>query len=58
MRNKKVKQESFHVHNVQGLQQEESDWNVSLIDHAVSADYVRWKESYLQMELETLQPNE
>ena len=41
LRNKKVKQESFHVHIVQGLQQQESDWNVSLIDHAVSADDVR-----------------
>ena len=58
LRNKRVKQESFHVHIVQGLQQEESDWNVSLIDHAVSVDDVRWKESYLQLELETFQPNE
>ena len=41
MRNKKVKQESFHDHFAEGLHQGESDWEVRLIDQGVSADDVR-----------------
>ena len=44
--NKKVKQESFHAHFMEGLHQGENDWEVRLIDRGISADDVRWRESY------------
>ena len=56
MRNKKVKQESFHAHFAEGLHQGESDWEVRLIDQGVSVD-VRRRESYWQYELDTFQQN-
>ena len=46
MRNKKVKQVSFHAHFVEGLHQGESDWEVKLIDEGVSVNDVRQRESY------------
>ena len=61
LRNKKAKQESSkaHAHFVEGFHQGESDWEVRLIDQGVSVDDdVRWRESYLQHELDTFQPNE
>ena len=57
MRNKKVKKESFHAHFAEGLHQEESDWEVRLIDQGVNVNDVRWRESYWQHELDTFQPN-
>ena len=57
MRNKEVKQESFHAHFVEGLPRGESDWEVRLIDQGVSIDDVKWRESYWQHELDTFQPN-
>ena len=57
MRNKKVKQESFHAHFTEGLHQGESDWKIRLIDQGVSVDDVRWRESYWQHEMDTFQPN-
>ena len=51
MRNKKVKQESFHAHFTEGLHQGESDWEVRLIDQGFSVDDVRQRESYWQHEL-------
>ena len=57
LRNEKVKQESFHAHFTEGLHQEESDWEVRLIDQEVSVDDVRRRESYWQHELDTFQPN-
>ena len=57
LRNKKVKQESFHDHFAEGLHQGESDWEVRLIDQGVSADDVRRRESYWPHELDTFQPN-
>ena len=57
MRNKKVKQESFHAHFKAGLHQGESDWEVRLIDQGFSVDDVRRGESYWQHELDTFQPN-
>ena len=41
LRNKKVKQESFHAHFAEDLHQGESDWEVRLIDQGVSVDDVR-----------------
>ena len=41
LKNKKVKQESFHAHFPEGLHQGESDWEVRLIDQRVSVDDVR-----------------
>ena len=57
LRNKKVKQESFHAHFAEGIHQGESDWEVRLIDQGVSVDDVRRRESYWQHELDTFQPN-
>ena len=57
MRNKKVKEESFRDHFVEGLHQGESDWEVKLTDQGVSVDDVRRRESYWQHELETFQLN-
>ena len=57
LRNKKVKQESFHAFFAEGLHQGESDWEVRLIDQGVSVDDVRRRESYWQHELDTFQPN-
>ena len=57
LRNKKVKQESFHAHFAEGLHQGESDWEVRLIDQGVSVDDVRRRESYWQHELDIFQPN-
>ena len=57
MRNKKVKQESFHAHFTEGLHQGESNWEVRLIDQGVSVDDVRRREFYWQHELDTYQPN-
>ena len=57
MRNKKVKQESFHAHFAGGFHQRESDREVRLIDQGVSVDDVRWRKSYWQHELDTFQPN-
>ena len=57
MRNKKVKQESFHDHFAEGLHQGESDWEVRLIDQGVSVDDVRQRESYWQHKLDTFQSN-
>ena len=50
-------QESFHAHFVQGLLQGEDDWEVRLIDHGVTVDDVRQRQSYWQQELYTFQPN-
>ena len=44
--NKKVKQESFHAHFMEGLHQGENDWEVRLIDQGISADDVRLRGSY------------
>ena len=57
LRNKKVKQESFYAHFVEGLSQRESDWKVRLTDQGVSVDDNRQRESYWQHELDTFQPN-
>ena len=57
MSNKKVKQESFHTHFMEGLHQGEIDWEVRLIDQGFSVDDVRWRESYWYYELDTFQPN-
>ena len=57
LRNKKVKQESFHAHFTEGLHQGESDWEVRLIDRGFSVDDVRRRESYWQHELDKFQPN-
>ena len=56
LRNKKVKQESFHAHFAEDLHQGESDWEVRLIDQGVSVD-VRRRGSCSQHELDTFQPN-
>ena len=57
LRNKKVKQESFHAHFAEGLHQGESDWEVRLMDQGISVDDVRWRESYWQHKLDAFQPN-
>ena len=57
MRNKKVKQESFHAHFAEGLHQGENDWEVRLIDKTVSFDDASRRESYWQRELDIFQPN-
>ena len=57
LRNKKVKQKSFHDHFAEGLHQGESDWEVRLIDQGVSVDDVRQRESYWQHKLDTFQSN-
>ena len=57
MRNKKVKQESFHAHFTEGLHQGDGDWEVRLVDQGVSVDDVRRRESYWQYELDTFQQN-
>ena len=57
LRNKKVKQESFHAHFAEGLHQGESDWEVRLIDQGVRVDDVRRRESYWEHELDTFQSN-
>ena len=41
MKNKKVKQESFHAHFAEGLLQGESNWEVRFIDQGVSVDDVK-----------------
>ena len=38
LRNKKVKQKSFHAHSAEALHQGESDWEVRLIDQGVNVD--------------------
>ena len=48
LRNKKVKQESFHTYFAEDLHQGESDWEVRLIDQGVSFDDVMRRESYWQ----------
>ena len=48
LRNKKVKQASFHAHFAEGLHQLENDWKVRRIDHGVIVDDVRWRESFWQ----------
>ena len=53
LRDKKVKQESFHGHFPEGSHQGESDWEVRLIDQGASVDDVRRRESYWQHELDT-----
>ena len=57
LRNKKVKQESFHAHFTESLHQWESDGKVRLIDQGFSVDDVRRRESYWQHEVDTFQPN-
>ena len=57
-RNKKVKQESFHAHFVEGLHRGESDWEVRIIYHGVSVDDVRRRESYWQHKLDLNELNE
>ena len=57
LKNKKVKQESFHAHFTEGLHQGESDWGVRLIDQRFSVDDVRRRKSYWQHERDTFQPN-
>ena len=57
LKGEKVKQESFHAHFAEGLHQGESDWEVRLIEQAVSAVGLRWIESYWQHEVDTFQPN-
>ena len=42
---------------MEGLQQEESDWEVKLIDEGVSVNDVRQRESYWYYELDTFHPN-
>ena len=54
---KTVKQESFHVYFAEGFHQGEGVWEVRLIDQGVSVDDIRWRELYLQHELETFQSN-
>ena len=56
LRKKKVKPESFHSDFAEGFYQGESDWEVILIDQAVSVDDLRRREFYRQHELDTLQP--
>ena len=46
LRNKKVKQESFHAHFAEGPHQGESDWKVRLIDQVVSVNDVKWREFF------------
>ena len=46
LKNKKVKQELFHIHFAEGLHQGESDWEVRSVDQGVSADYLRLREPY------------
>ena len=58
LRNKNVKQESFHAHFTEGLHQGESDFEVRLIDQGVSNDNIRRREFYWQHEQDTFQPNE
>ena len=43
MKNKKVKQESFHVHFVKGVHQG-GDWEIRSIDQGESVDNVRQRE--------------
>ena len=57
LRNKKVKQESFHAYFTKGLHQGDGDWEVRLVDQGVSVDDVRRRESYWQYELDTFQQN-
>ena len=57
LRNKKVKQESFHAHFAESLHQRESDWEVRHIDQGVCVNDVKRRESYWQHELDTFQPN-
>ena len=56
MRNKKIKQGSFHAHFAEGLHQGESDWEIRLIDQIISVDNLRWRQSYWQHKLERFQP--
>ena len=53
LRNKKVKQVSFHALFTEGLHQRERDREVRLIDQGVSVDDLRRRESYWQYKLET-----
>ena len=55
--NKKVKQESFHAHFVEGLHQGENDWEVRFLDQGISVGDVRQRECYWQHKLNTFQPN-
>ena len=57
LRNKKVKQQPFHVHLAEGRHQGESDWKVRLIDQGVRVDAVRQRKSFWQHELHAFQPN-
>ena len=57
LRNKEVKQESYHAHFAESRHQGESDWKVKLIDQGVNVDDVRRRESFWQHELDTFQPN-
>ena len=57
LRNKKVKEESFHAHFVEVLHRGESDWEIRLIDQGISVGDVRRRESYWQPELDIFQPN-
>ena len=56
LRNKKVKQESFHAHFARGLHHGESKRKVRLIDQRVNVDDLKWGESYWQHKLEAFQP--
>ena len=56
LRNKKVKQESFHAHFAGGLHHGESKRKVRLIDQGVNVDDLKRGKSYWQHELEAFQP--
>ena len=57
LKNKKVKQESFHAHFEKDGHNGICDWEVRLIDQAENVDDLRRRESFWQHELDTFQPN-
>ena len=53
---KKIKQESFHVHFSEEGHYGEKDWVITLTDSAENVEELRKKESFWQHELNTFQP--
>ena len=52
-----VKQASFYTHFGDDKHHGMSDWEITLIDQMVIVDNLRRRESFLQYELDTFQPN-
>ena len=52
-----VKQASFYTHFGDDKHHGMSDWEITLIDQMVIVDNLKRRESFLQYELDTFQPN-